>query len=219
MTVSPASSAAPFTSVTPVSSTAPAVDPLAATALAAALQDDPFYRAITVAAGDDAVQRLQMLATYFGLALAEAAQVGEVQCSGADGAALWLTPQAGSVAMAAAQAMRQQALLPLLGATGYAAYSAVCATMAQQLPAALEQAWYLSILGVRPQARGQGLAQRLLAPTLARADSEQAWCYLETYNPLSLPFYARLGFAQQAELAETVTGRSYWLLVRAPRGV
>lgn len=213
MTVSPASPAIPVTSA------ALAFDPLAATALAAALQDDPFYRAITVAAGDAAAQRRQMLVTYFGLALAEAAQVGEVQCSGADGAALWLTPQAGPAAMAAAQAVRQQALLPLLGATGYAAYSAVCAAMAQQLPAALEQAWYLSILGVRPQARGQGLAQRLLAPTLARADSEQAWCYLETYNPLSLPFYARLGFAQQAELAEAVTGRSYWLLVRAPHAV
>lgn len=213
MTVSPASSAAP------VSPTSPAFDPLVATALAAALQDDPFYRAITVAAGDDAAQRRQMLAAYFGLALAEAAQVGEVQAKGADGAALWLTPQAGPAAIAAAQAVRQQALQPLLGATGYAAYRAVCAAMAQQLPASLEQAWYLSILGVQPQARGQGLAQRLLAPTLARADSEQAWCYLETYNLLSLPFYARLGFAQQAVLAEAVTGRSYWLLVRAPRAV
>lgn len=211
MTVPPASP------VAPVSPTSLACDHLVATALAAALQDDPFYRAITVAAGDDAAQRRQMLAAYFALALAEAAQVGEVQASGADGAALWLTPQAGLAAIAAAQAVRQQALQPLLGATGYAAYSGVCAAMAQQLPAVLEQAWYLSILGVQPQARGQGLAQRLLAPTLARADREQAWCYLETYNPLSLPFYARLGFAQQAVLAEAVTGRSYWLLVRAPR--
>ena len=88
--------------------------------------------------------------------------------------------------------------------------------MAQQLPAALEPVWYLSILGVRPQARGQGLAQRLLAPTLARADREQAVCYLETYNPLSLPFYARLGFGPQAEHVEPVMARRYWLLVRAP---
>lgn len=200
-----------------VPSAAPAFDPLAASALAAALQDDPFYRAITVAAEGDAALRRQMLVAYFQLALAEAAQVGEVQGSGADGAALWLTPQAGASAIAAAQAVRHQALQPLLGAPGYQAYRAICAAMAQQLPAALAPAWYLSILGVRPQARGQGLAQRLLAPTLARADREQAVCYLETYNPLSLPFYARLGFEHATEQVEPVTARRYWLLVRAPQ--
>lgn len=202
--------------VSPTYAAAPAFDPRAAAALAAALEDDPFYRAITVAAGDDAALRRQMLVAYFQLALAEAAQVGEVQGSAADGAALWLTPQAGPVAIAAAQDTRHQALQPLLGAQGYQAYSAICAAIAQQLPAALEPAWYLSILGVRPQARGQGLAQRLLAPTLARADREQAVCYLETYNPLSLPFYARLGFDPQAEQVEPVTARRYWLLVRVP---
>ena len=74
----------------------------------------------------------------------------------------------------------------------------------------------MSILGVHPAARGQGLAQRLLAPTLAHADRQGAVSYLETFNPLSLPFYERLGFGGSVEGREPVTGRAYWLLVRQP---
>lgn len=170
----------------PPSVSTPVVDPRALHALALALADDPFYRAVSVAAGEHAGQRAQLLEAYFQLALDEAAQVGEVHSHGADGAALWLTPEAAPRAIAA------------------------------QVPAALDGAWYLSILGVHPAARGQGLAQRLLAPTLARADRVGATSYLETFNPLSLPFYERLGFGGAGEYREPVTGRAYWLLVRQP---
>jgi GNAT superfamily N-acetyltransferase len=181
-------------------------------ALAAALADDPFYRAVTVAAGGDEALRLQLLAGYFQLAWDEAQAVGEVQAQGADGAALWTLPNADGAASHGAQ--RTAALQPLLGAQGFAAYQAICEAMASQLPTELESAWYLSILGVHPDARGQGLAQRLLAPTLARADAAGASCFLETFNPLSLPFYARLGFAAAGEFLEPVTQRRYCLLVR-----
>ena len=86
--------------------------------------------------------------------------------------------------------------------------------MEQQLPAYLAGAWYLSILGVRPAARGQRLAQRLLELTLTRADQQGETCYLETFNPLSLPFYRRLGFDHEIHCFEEVTGRHYWILTR-----
>lgn len=202
--------------VASASVSAPVVDPRALHALALALADDPFYRAVSVAAGEHAGQRAQLLEAYFQLALDEAAQVGEVHSDGADGAALWLTPEAGPRAIAAAQAVRSQALQPLLGLPGYQAYTDICSAMAAQVPAALDGAWYLSILGVHPAARGQGLARRLLASTLARADRVGAASYLETFNPLSLPFYERLGFGGAVECREPVTGRAYWLLVRQP---
>lgn len=202
--------------VAPAAVSTPVVDARALHALALALADDPFYRAVSVVAGADAAQRTQLLEAYFRLALDEAAQVGEVHSHGADGAALWLMPEAGATAIAAAQAVRNQALQPLLGPQGYQAYADVCAAMAQQVPPALEGAWYLSILGVHPAARGQGLAQRLLAPTLVRADRLGAVSYLETFNPLSLPFYARVGFGGALECTEPVTGRPYWILVRPP---
>src|SRR5476651_1859822 len=47
-----------------------------ARSLAGALIDDPFYRTVTVACGDDGAARLEMLAVYFELALAEGNQGG-----------------------------------------------------------------------------------------------------------------------------------------------
>ncbi|MDH1702004.1 hypothetical protein N5E35_09550 [Comamonas terrigena] len=126
--------------VAPASVSAPVVDPRALHALALALADDPFYRAVSVAAGEHAGQRAQLLEAYFQLALDEAAQVGEVHSHGADGAALWLTPEAGPRAIAAAQAVRSQALQPLLGPQGYQAYTDICSAMAAQVPAALDGA-------------------------------------------------------------------------------
>jgi GNAT superfamily N-acetyltransferase len=75
------------------------------------------------------------------------------------------------------------------------AHAAVCRSLAEAL---VDEAWYLSILGVRPAARGQGIAQRLIEATLKRADEVGVPCFLETFNPLSLPFYRRLGFERDA---------------------
>src|SRR3989344_162823 len=83
-----------------------------------------------------------------------------------------------------------------------------------QVLADLHSAWYLSIPGVHTAARGHRLAQRLLAPTLAKADQAGASCFLETFNPLSVPFYSRLGFTRSVECVEPITGSTYWLLVR-----
>lgn len=151
------------------------------------------------------------------LAIAEASAVGEVQRADPDGAALWITPEAAPQDRAFHAAQRRQALQALLGPVGFSNFVAICEAMEHQLPPALADAWYLSILGVRPEARGQGLAQRLLAPTLARADACGAVCYLETFNPLSLPFYRRLGFTDETPCREPVTARDYWLLARPAR--
>lgn len=185
---------------------------VAAAALAEALCDDPFYQAVSQSAQDGAARQL-MLSRYFAAALDEARVVGQVQIAGQDGAALWLLPSDPKVE-AAETARRELALADTIGPAGLATYRAVCAGMAAQVPAGLAGAWYLSILGVRPAARGAGLAQSLLAPTLAAADQAGAVTWLETFNPLSLPFYQRLGFVTVHPLHEPVMGRDYWLLVR-----
>jgi hypothetical protein len=60
------------------------------------------------------------------------------------------------------------------------------------------------------------LGKRLLAPTLADADARGASCFLETFNPRTLPFYESVGFRAVAQHAEQVTGQAYWIMVRAP---
>lgn len=182
--------------------------------LAEAFAPDPFYRAVTVDVGNDEPARHAMLTEYFRLALDEARDVGELRLSGSDGAALWLTNEYSQADVNAASKRRTLALSNLLGKRGFQNYEDISAEMLRKLPGSFEGAWYLSILGVRAQARGRGLAQQLLGPTLERADRLDARCYLETFNPLSLPFYRRLGFAEEVELWEPVTSQRYWLLSR-----
>jgi ribosomal protein S18 acetylase RimI-like enzyme len=86
--------------------------------------------------------------------------------------------------------------------------------METNVPDHLADAWYLSILGVRAEARGRGLDEQLVANTLARADRHGSTCFLETFNPHSLPFYERLGFTERLAFVEEVTARPYWMLYR-----
>ncbi|WP_321951969.1 GNAT family N-acetyltransferase [Paraburkholderia bannensis] len=185
-----------------------------ARSLAQALIEDPFYRAVTIEAQADDAQRLQMLARYCELAINEANAIGEVHYAGTDGAAIWVMPQAGADAIAHHGQVRSAALKTLLGERGYANYNGICEAMAQHVPASLGDAWYLSILGVQPAARGRRLAHDLLQLTLSRADQTGATCFLETFNPLSLPFYRRLGFEAELRCVEPVTGSDYWLMAR-----
>ncbi len=186
--------------------------------MAAALSGDPFYRAVTVACGDDEAARLAMLEAYFALALTEGWQAGRVDLAddGRNGAAIWTT-DAPAAQRQAAYAQREAALRALLGERGFAHFSAIVENMEHALaPHALQEAWYLSIAGIAPDAQGRGLGASVLAPGLAAVDAAGAACFLETYNERSLPFYARLGFVVAGRYAEAVTGCDYWLMLRQP---
>lgn len=190
----------------------------AAASLAAALTDDPFYRSVTVACGDDEAARLAMLTTYFALALVEGFQAGRVDMADGfgHGAAIWTT-DAPLPLRQAAYAQREVGLHELLGPQGSANFTAIVANMEHALAQhALQDAWYLSIAGIAPAAQGGGLGASVLAPGLAAVDRAGAVCFLETYNERSLPFYGRLGFIVAGRYAEAVTGADYWLMLRQP---
>jgi GNAT superfamily N-acetyltransferase len=182
--------------------------------LAQALMDDPFYQAVTIDSAHDAEKRNLVLAQYIDLAIAEAGAVGEVQYAGDDGAAIWLMNEVDSVAAEKHYAAKVKALSALLGEEGFNNYLRICESMSANLPAELEGTWYLSILGMQSAARGKGLGQRLLETTLKRADAQHATSFLETFNPLSLPFYRRVGFTQEIPCIEPVTNSEYWIMVR-----
>jgi ribosomal protein S18 acetylase RimI-like enzyme len=182
--------------------------------LAEALFDDPFYQVVTVDHTADLARRQLVLTRYCALAMDEARAVGDVQVADPHGAALWITPHASAADKATHSAHRTASLRQVLGPRGFDHYQRICAAMEFQVPADLHSAWYLSILGVHTAARSQGLAQQLLRPTLARADEAGVACFLETFNPLSVPFYGRLGFTRSVECVEPTTGCTYWLLVR-----
>lgn len=83
--------------------------------------------------------------------------------------------------------------------------------------AVAQKAWYLSVIGVTPSARGQGIGKRLLEPTLAEADNACVDCYLETFDGRNPRFYERIGFLALESHAEPTTSASYTIMLRRPK--
>lgn len=189
----------------------------AAATLAVALCDDPFYRSISVASGDDPHRRLLQLTHYFEHSIAEGREVGNVSFTGVEGAAIWITSD-DAARLRVARERKLAALAQILGDEGFANYQRIVAAMEHALPLGIDPScWYLSIIGVSPESRGRGLGGGLLSPMLAKADALAAACFLETFNPRSIPFYERLGFVVIDTLVEPVTGASYEVMLREPK--
>jgi ribosomal protein S18 acetylase RimI-like enzyme len=183
--------------------------------LASALGDDPFYRSITVDSGEDAAARRACLDRYFRFSIEEGYGIGRVAIAAGEGAAIWVT-SADDALLEDARARKQALLSDLLGVDGFSNYRRIVDGMEANLPRDLDPSgWYLSILGVSARRRGAGIGGRLLAPVLADADAAAVPCFLETYNPLSVPFYRRLGFEISGTHVELVTGAAYWVMIRA----
>jgi ribosomal protein S18 acetylase RimI-like enzyme len=76
--------------------------------------------------------------------------------------------------------------------------------------------FYLSVLGVSPDAQGLGLGSRLIRPMLDRCDHEGVGAYLESSKAENLPFYERHGFQVTDELTFP-RGPRLWTMWRDPR--
>lgn len=57
-----------------------------------------------------------------------------------------------------------------------------------------EPHYILSLLGVEPSDRGQGIGSLLLQPVLEQADRESVPCYLATFTEQAVGFYQKHGF-------------------------
>ena len=79
-----------------------------------------------------------------------------------------------------------------------------------------EPHYYLSTLGVSPEAQGRGLGSALLAPMLERCDREGVGAYLESSKERNVAFYGRHGFRVTEEF-RFPRGPKLWLMWRDPR--
>ena len=77
--------------------------------------------------------------------------------------------------------------------------------------------YYLYILGLIEEARGQGLATQLITPMLERADLEQKSCYLDTHNEANINLYRHYGFEVVHEGAMKGLKVRHWVMIRQPR--
>lgn len=76
--------------------------------------------------------------------------------------------------------------------------------------------YYLEILGVAPQYRGQGFASKLLRPVLEHADANRRKCYLETQSQENVALYEHFGFEVVETIPADFDDTPYSLMLRKP---
>ncbi|HCH23989.1 MAG TPA: N-acetyltransferase [Oceanospirillaceae bacterium] len=180
-----------------------------------ALADDAFYRTMQGSADNNPA----LLNAYLDYSMQEAQQHGTLTTSTEpdQGAAIWTLPTDQEQSQLILQA-KKEFLHTHMGPKSLATYLAIAEFMGLQAGHIInEEAWYLSILGINPSRQGRGLGRQLLAPTLELADQLDRICYLETFTPRNMSFYARLGFIAKHQAYEPTCQRHYWLMVRQPR--
>ena len=183
-----------------------------------ALEGDPFYRAICAPHADDVERRCAILMRYFDYSIEEGKSVGRTVYApdATQGVAVWNLPQSENARVIAA-ARKREFLADCLSVDGFAAYYNMVEDMHRRAADLVpSDAWYLSIVAVAPEAQGRGLGRQVLAPTLREADAAGVSCFLETFNPRSIPFYERLGFVVEGEFVEGTARARYAMMSRPP---
>lgn len=134
---------------------------------------------------EDFLRNMPLLARAFG---GKAFALGTAYgIDGVAGVALWLPPGIPS---------DEEALGSLIERTAPAAIQRDAAGVFEQMASfhPQEPHWYLPLIGVDPACQARGLGERLMAHALARCDADGLPAYLESSNPLNIPFYQRQGF-------------------------
>jgi GNAT superfamily N-acetyltransferase len=72
--------------------------------------------------------------------------------------------------------------------------------------------WYLPLIGVEPRLAGHGLGTALMKHALAHCDAMGLQAYLDSSNPMNIPFYERLGFSVQSKIQSGTSPISYAML-------
>ena len=169
----------------------------------------------------DPIRRARVLARFFTATVADALPFGAVEAAIGDdgrllGVAVWLPP--GAFPWSTRRKLRSLPMLLGVSCVAPGAFLdfARMGANAERLHPH-ERHWNLETMGIAPAAQGQGLGSRLIAPGLARADTQQLPCYLTTGRAENLPFYQRFGFQVVADkLALVPAGPTAWGMRRPP---
>lgn len=185
--------------------------PRLAAVLAAAFATDPVWTWLL----PDAV-RHERVPKVFDVLLRSRLRVGDeiLTTSGLDGAALWASPDNWDTT-----GVEQLRLgVPMLWLhRGSLRRAQTIFAVAHRAHPKTEPHWFLSVLGVDPQAQRTGVGSALLRPVLDRCDEQGLPAYLETARPENVAFYSRHGFTVIDECDVPDSGPHLWFLWRAPR--
>jgi len=189
--------------------------PAAAAMLARAFHDDPLMRY----AIPDSDERARLLPSLYERMIRFGMLAGEVYATGdlPEGVAIWIPPNA-KWTRENIEASGMHEFATLIGNDAYQRYREV---VSQEWQARLREipgpGWYLFILGVEPRIQRRGLGGALMRPILARADTEQLVCYLETENERNVAFYLKQGFDLIVSEEAGTSGVRFWTFRRNPK--
>lgn len=187
----------------------------AAAALARAFQDDPLQAHVF----PDPEERRARSPAHFEPLLRYGMLFGETLTTEGEplGAAVWLPPSAWQVTPERAAMAGLDQLPKALGDEAAERFFSALAMIEpyhhRDVPASH---WYLMVVGVSPEAKGQGLGRALIQPITDRADAEGLPCYLETAQSDNVAFYEHLGFQRVVDVVEPQSGLRLWTFRRNP---
>lgn len=189
-----------------------------ALALYEALLADPFYIELlrAVPGGDEARQHALMM--YLDYSITEAEEYGRLFIPPEHdyGVSIWSKPLNAATETIKHQ-QKKDFLKHTLGQPVLDAYLEMTNFMTSKLDGLIAaDAWYLSIVGIKPGFQGKGLGPGLINKVLIDIDKLSVQTYLETFTPRNIPFYNRLGYQSVASFTEPLTQAPYWILVRQP---
>lgn len=187
----------------------------AAEALARAFHNDPLQMYVL----PDESERAKRSPKHFKPLLRYGMLYGEALTTKGEplGAAVWLPPDAWEITPERAAAAGLDQLPDVLGEEAAERFISMLGAIEpyhhRDVPSSH---WYLMVVGVSPEGRGQGLGRALLEPIMNRADAEGLPCYLETTQPDNVSFYEHLGFEKVVDEVETQSGLRMWTFRRDP---
>lgn len=179
--------------------------------IALAFSGDPTWAPLLVPDPDD----LRLSTNYWGLFVRSAAERYGMTYAidGSAAVSVWLPP-GGEELSADESAEFEHFATSLLGESGYATLLEIGERFEAAHPT--EPHNYLSLLGVHPSRRGQGIGMRLLAENLAHFDALGEPTYLESSNPANDARYRALGFEPHGTIA-LPTGLTLTTMWRDPQ--
>jgi ribosomal protein S18 acetylase RimI-like enzyme len=190
----------------------------AADSLARAFHNDPLQSYVL----PDETERRMRSPAHFAVGLRYGMLFGEVLTTEGKplGAAVWLPPDGWEITPERAAEAGFDDLPNVLGEEATNRFFSVLGSLDpyhhRDVPPAH---WYVMIVGVSPEARGQGLGRALLEPIMNRADASGLPCYLETAQPDNVAFYEYLGFKKIVEMVEPQSGLRLWTFRRDPPAI
>jgi ribosomal protein S18 acetylase RimI-like enzyme len=181
--------------------------------LAGAFQDDPLQAYVF----PDAEERAQRSPVQFSTFLRQSVLFGEAYATpDMIGIAAWMVPGQEVTFEQAKQSGFTQ-LPDLMGKEAFERFGRVLDYLSNAHRDGIpDNYWYLTIIGVAPEAQGRGHARALLNPIMARADAAGLSIFLDTAQPKVKPFYENLGFRLTTETTDPDSGLVFWTYRRDP---